>query len=165
MAVGAIPPLQILSELIIKERRGIRTWLLETGTTTGHFLLLTFIRFISGLPKISERRAAARRSPSEAPRPRSEARTRWKRRRESEVFPWHPAVSASRESSEPRSRNQARQASCAASGYGFQNKIARVEANRKMGVFKRLQELGNTTQSSQSRVYFQYNRKLPEMFI
>lgn len=113
LAVGAIPPLQIPSELIIKERRGIRTWLLETGTTTGHFLLLTFIRFISGLPKISERRgrrAAARRSPSEAPRPRSEARTRWKRRRESEVFPWHPAVSASRESSEPRSRNQALQA-------------------------------------------------------
>lgn len=59
LSVRGIAPTQILSELTIKERRGIQTWLrapLETGTTTGHFLLLTFIRFISGLPKRSERR-------------------------------------------------------------------------------------------------------------
>lgn len=58
LAVCEVTPIQILSERTIKEHRGIRTWLralLETGTR-GHFLLLTFIRFISGLPKISERR-------------------------------------------------------------------------------------------------------------
>lgn len=42
---------------------------------------------------------------------------------------------------------------------------ARVEANRKIVVFKRLQVLGNAPQSSQCRVYFHCNPEPPEMFI